>query len=59
MNSFDEENVNQTIRQLNINANGYIMAMTRPSVLKMALIGNIAEFANRTCIIFLQKLSKI
>lgn len=51
MNSFDEENVNQTIRQLNINANGYIMAMTKSSVLKMALIGNIAEFTNRTCII--------
>lgn len=51
MNSFDEENVNQTIRQLNINANGYIMSMTRPSMLKIALIGNIAEFANRTCII--------
>lgn len=51
MNSFDEENVNQTIRQLNINSNGYIMSMTRPSMLKMTLIGNIAEFANRTCII--------
>lgn len=51
MEKFNEENVNIMIKNLGINMDNYIIGMTKPSLLKVALIGNIAEFANRYCII--------
>lgn len=51
MENFNEDNVNLMLSKLGLNMNDYIIAMTRPSLLSIALIGNIAEFANRYCII--------
>ena len=51
MNEFNDENVKKILSQLNLNSNNYFIAMTKPSLLNLALIGNIAEFANRYCII--------
>lgn len=51
MDEFNEENVKKIISQLNLNSNNYFIGMTKPSLLKFALIGNIAEFADRYCII--------
>lgn len=51
MEKFNEENVEVMLKNLGLNANNYFVAMTKPSLLNVALIGNIAEFANRYCII--------
>lgn len=51
MNEFNDENVKKILSQLNLNSNNYFIAMTKPSLLNLAVIGNIAEFANRYCII--------
>lgn len=47
---FNEENVDALITKLGLNVNNYFFAMTKPSNLSRALIGNIAEFSNRYCI---------
>lgn len=51
MQKFNEENVELMLKNLGLNINNYFIAMTKPSLLKVALIGTIAEFANRYCII--------
>lgn len=51
MKKFNEENVELMIRDLKFNADGYLITMTKPSLLNVALIGNFAEFANRYSII--------
>lgn len=51
MQKFNQENVELMLKELDLNANNYFIAMTKPSILKVALIGNIAEFANRYCVI--------
>ena len=56
MNEFNDENVKKILSQLNLNSNNYFIAMTKPSLLNLALIGNIAEFANRYCIICFSEL---
>lgn len=48
---FDENNIRQMLNQLNLNSNNYFIAMTKPSLLKIALVGEIIEIANRYCII--------
>lgn len=51
MDKFNEENVELMLKNLGLNTDNYFMTMTKPSLLNLALIGNIAEFANRYCII--------
>lgn len=51
MEKFNEENVELMLSKLGLNINDYFIAMTKPSLLSVAAIGNIAEFANRYCII--------
>lgn len=51
MEKFNEENVEIMLKDLGLNVNNYFIAMTKPSLLNVALIGNIAEFSNRYCII--------
>jgi len=51
MEKFNEENVELMLKTLGLNTNNYFIAMTKPSLLNVALIGNIAEFSNRYCII--------
>ena len=51
MEKFNEENVEIMLKNLGLNANNYFITMTKPSLLNVALIGNIAEFSNRYCII--------
>lgn len=51
MQKFNEENVELMLKNLGLNINNYFIAMTKPSLLNVALIGTLAEFANRYCII--------
>jgi len=51
MEKFNEENVELMLKTLGLNTKNYFIAMTKPSLLNVALIGNIAEFSNRYCII--------
>lgn len=51
MKKFNEENVELMISDLKFNVDGYLITMTKPSLLNVALIGNFAEFANRYSII--------
>ena len=51
MESFNEENVELMLSKLGLNMNNYFIAMTKPSILSVAVIGNIAQFNNRYCII--------
>ena len=51
MEKFNEENVQLMLKNLGFNINNYFIAMTKPSLLNVALMGNIAEFSNRYCII--------
>lgn len=51
MEKFNEENVENMLKNLGLNIDNYFIAMTKPSLLNVALIGNIAEFSNRYCII--------
>ena len=51
MEAYNEENVELMLSKLGFNINNYFIAMTKPSLLNVALIGNIAEFANRYCIV--------
>ena len=48
---FDDENIQLLLTKLGLNKDNYFIAMTKPSILTIALIGTIAEFANRYCII--------
>ena len=47
---FDQENVETLLTNLGLNVNNYFFAMTKPSILSRALIGNIANFSNKYCI---------
>lgn len=49
---FNEENVENLLTNLGFNVNNYFFAMTKPSVLSRALIGNIVDFSSRYCIIY-------
>lgn len=51
MEKFNEENVELMLEDLGLNIDNYFIAMTKPSLLNVALMGNIAEFSNRYCII--------
>lgn len=51
MEKFNEENVEFMLKNLGLNVDNYFLAMTKPSLLSVALMGNIVEFANRYCII--------
>lgn len=51
MEKFNEENVQLMLQNLGFNIDNYFIAMTKPSLLNVALIGNISEFSNRYCII--------
>lgn len=51
MEKFNEENVELILKNLGLNVDNYFLAMTKPSLLSVALVGNIVEFANRYCII--------
>lgn len=51
MESFNQESVELMLSSLGLNVNNYLIAMTKPSLLSVAAIGTIAEFANRYCII--------
>ena len=51
MEKFNEENVELMLKDLGLNIDNYFIAMTKPSLLNVALMGNIAEFSNRYCII--------
>lgn len=51
MKKFNEENVELMLKNLGFNIDNYFIAMTKPSLLNVALMGNIAEFSNRYCII--------
>ena len=51
MERFSEENVELLLENLGLNTDNYIIAMTLPSLLNVALVGLIAEFSNRFCII--------
>ena len=48
---FDDENIQLLLTKLGLNKDNYFIAMTKPSILTIALVGTIAEFANRYCII--------
>ena len=48
---FDQENVEVLLTNLGLNVNNYFFAMTKPSILSRALIGNIMDFSSRYCII--------
>lgn len=51
MEKFNEENIERMLKNLGLNIDNYFTAMTKPSLLNVALMGNIAEFSNRYCII--------
>ena len=51
MQKFDQENVEALLVNLGLSVDNYFFAMTRPSLLSRAVIGNIVDFANRYCII--------
>lgn len=51
MDKFNEENVELLLKNLGFDSNNYLIAMTKPSVLSMALVGIITEFSNRYSII--------
>lgn len=51
MEKFNEENVELMLKNLGLNMDDYFITMTKPSLLNVALIGTIAEFANRYCIL--------
>ena len=51
MEKFDEQNVQLMLQNLGFNMDNYFIAMTKPSLLNRALIGNIVDFSNRYCII--------
>ena len=51
MEIFNEQNVELMLSKLGLNTNNYLITMTKPSLLSVAAIGSIAEFANRYCII--------
>lgn len=50
MEKFDEVNVEVLLTNLGLNVNNYFFAMTKPSLLSRALIGNIVDFSSRYCI---------
>ena len=43
MEKFNEENVQLMLKNLGFNINNYFIAMTKPSLLNVALMGNIAD----------------
>ncbi|MBR3645766.1 MAG: hypothetical protein IKN54_05050 [Lachnospiraceae bacterium] len=51
MAKFDQENVEILLRQLGLNTEHYFGAMTKPSNMKRMLVGNVADFSNRYCIV--------
>ena len=51
MENFDEKNVELMLGKLGFNVNNYIISLTKPSLLSVAAMGSIAEFADRYCII--------
>lgn len=50
MEKFDERNVEILLTNLGLNVNSYFFAMTKPSMLSRALIGNVVDFSSRYCI---------
>lgn len=50
MAQFDEANVEYLLASLGHISNVYFFAMTKPSILSRALVGNIMDFTNRYCI---------
>lgn len=51
MEKFDEKNVELMLSKLGFDTNNYFIAMTKPSLLAVAAVGMVAEFANRYCIV--------
>lgn len=51
MECFNEENIEIMIKNLELNTKNYFIALTKPSLLNLALLGNITNFFNRYCII--------
>ena len=51
MEKFNEENVEVMLKNFGLDIDNYFIAMTKPSLLNVAFMGNIAEFFNRYCII--------
>lgn len=51
MDPFDEGNVEKLLGKLGLNKDNYFIAMTKPSNITKAFIGNIAEFFDRYCIV--------
>lgn len=51
MSKFDEANVEYLLTSLGFNPNVYFFAMTKPSLLSRAIIGNVMEFSSRYCIV--------
>ena len=51
MEKFNEENVELILKNLGLNVNNYFIAMTKPSLLNVAVIGLAAEFSNRYSIV--------
>ena len=51
MQKFNKENVELMLKNLELNMDNYFITMTKPSLLNVTLIGAIAEFSNRYCII--------
>lgn len=47
---FNEENVESLLRNIELDANNYFIAMTKPSTLNTFLAGYFAEFSNRYCV---------
>lgn len=51
MDKFNEENIELMLNNLGLSADNYFLTLTKPSLLNVALVGNIANFSNRYCII--------
>ena len=51
MRNFSGEDVELLLSKLGFNLDGYFIAMTKPSLLSMTLVGNLSNFSNRYCIV--------
>ena len=51
MEAFNEDNIKQLLSSLGLDVNNFFMGMTKPSVASVALVGALAQFSNRYCII--------
>lgn len=52
MPQFDEVNVEYLLTSLGFNPNCYFFAMTKPSMLSRAIIGNVVDFTSRYAIVW-------